>query len=217
VTLLSGGFDSPVASYLMSKRGCKQTFAFFYAYPFVGEEVKEKIISIAKVLGKYQRGSKLHIIPFGDIQNLISKKCHEEYRTILFRKYMMDCSYLLADKVKADALLTGDALGQVSSQTIGNIQAIEYFAKKPIFRPLVGFNKIEIINLAREVGTHDISIIPHDDACSLFAPKSPIIRPDMEYFKKFEKDDEVDAEVEKAVANAEIIKISLTGELLLDE
>lgn len=214
ITLLSGGFDSPVASFLMSKRGCKQTFVFFYAYPFVGDEVKTKIMDIAKVLGQYQRHSRLHIIPFGNIQDLIAKHCETEYRTILFRKAMLQCSEILARRIKAGALLTGDSLGQVSSQTIGNISVAESSVELPIFRPLVGYNKIEIIDLARKIGTHDISIIPHDDACSLFAPKHPIIKPDKKYVAKFESVLPLHDHLEKCLDEAEIYNISLTGDII---
>lgn len=214
ITMLSGGFDSPVASYLMSKRGCRQTFVFFYAYPFVGDEVKEKIFELVKVLGKFQRYSTLYIVPFGDFQSHISKECREDYRTVLFRKYMIECSNLIADRINADALLTGDALGQVSSQTIGNMSLLDRVSLRPIFRPLVGYNKIEIVNLSKEIGTHDISVIPHDDACSLFAPKHPIIKPDWTYFERFiQKFDSVPM-LNECIDAAEKYSISLKGELL---
>lgn len=212
VTLLSGGFDSPVASYLMAKRGTKQTFAFFYAYPYVGNAVKEKIVKMASVLGTYQKGSKLYIIPFGDIQDKIAKTCDEDYRTLLFRRLMIETSDALAIKIKADALLTGDSLGQVSSQTIDNMCYLDKVATKMIFRPLVGHNKIEIVNLSKEVGTHDISIIPHDDACSLFAPKHPVIRPNLEYLKEYAAQQDFKEEIAQALDKAEVHFISVSGE-----
>jgi thiamine biosynthesis protein ThiI len=213
VSLISGGFDSPVASYLMSRRGCRQTFIFFYAYPFVGEEVKNKILELMKVLGRYQRHCRLYIAAFGDIQQIISKRCKEDYRTLLFRKAMLRCAELLARKVKAEALLTGDALGQVSSQTIGNIAVLDKFSSLPIFRPLLGFNKVEIIDLAKKIGTHDISVIPHDDACSLFAPRHPIIRPRESYLEQFHREVTMDEQLQRCLEEAEIYDISLTGEL----
>lgn len=216
VTMLSGGFDSPVASYLMSRRGCKQTFVFFHAYPYVGDEVKEKIIQISSVLGSYQKNSKLYVVPFGPLQDKIAQDCKEEYRTLFFRRFMVECSNTIADKVHGHALLTGDALGQVSSQTISNISYLDSVIDKPIFRPLIGHNKIEIVNLSRKVGTHDISVIPHDDACSLFAPKHPIIRPDIAYLKEFEKEFDYTDEVTTAVNNSEIYSIRCTGEVILD-
>jgi thiamine biosynthesis protein ThiI len=214
VALLSGGFDSPVASFLMFKRGCRQTFIFFYAYPFVGGEVKDKVVKLVQILGRYQRNSRLYIVPFGDIQNLISKNCHEDYRTLLFRKAMLQCSTLLARKLKAGALLTGDALGQVSSQTIGNISVLDKVSALPIFRPLLGYNKIEIIDLAKRIGTHDISMIPHDDACSLFAPKHPVIRPSHSYLGKFDHQVQLEEPLNKCLQEAEVVEISMTGELV---
>lgn len=202
VTLLSGGFDSPVASYLMSKRGCSQTFAFFYAYPFVGESVKDKIIEIAKVLSHYQHGGTLYIIPFGEIQKLISQNCKEDYRTLFFRKYMLECAGLLAKMVEADGLLTGDSLGQVSSQTMGNLVALDKFIEQSIFRPLIGMNKSEIIKLSKEVGTHDISIIPHDDACSLFAPQYPVTVPSMKYLNEYFSSNDFTQELKTIIAKS---------------
>jgi thiamine biosynthesis protein ThiI len=213
VALLSGGFDSPVASFLMSKRGCRQTFIFFYAYPFVGDEVKDKVLKLVRILGRYQRHSRLYIVPFGEVQNLISKNCQANYRTLLFRKAMLQCSTLLARKVKAEALLTGDALGQVSSQTIGNISVLDKVSPLPIFRPLLGYNKIEIIVLAKKIRTHDISVIPHDDACSLFAPKHPVIRPSASYLEKFDKEVQLEGQLNKCLRDAEVYEISLTGAL----
>lgn len=211
LSLLSGGFDSPVASYLMAKRGCRLTFAFFYAYPFVGDEVKDKIIKLTEVLGRFQRFSRLFIIPFGEVQNAIAKECKNDYRTVLFRKAMLECANLLARKIHADALVTGDSLGQVSSQTIGNISALDDYSTKPIFRPLIGFNKIEIIDLAKKIGTHDISVIPHDDACSLFAPKHPIIKPDTDYLKEFAQQFPLENELKEAIEKAWVYEISLSG------
>ncbi len=213
VVLLSGGFDSPVASFLMSKRGCRQTFIFFYAYPFVGDEVKEKVFKLVRILGRYQRHSRLYIVPFGEVQNLISKNCQADYRTLLFRKAMLQCSTLLARKVKAEALLTGDALGQVSSQTIGNIAVLDRVSPLPIFRPLLGYNKIEIIALAKKIGTHDISVVPHDDACSLFAPKHPVIRPSASYLNKFDNKVQLEEHLNKCLQDVEVYEISLTGGL----
>lgn len=213
VTLISGGFDSPVASYMMSKRGVSQVFAFFYAYPFVGDEVKEKIKTMCQELGKYQKGSKLYVLPFGEIQNLISKQCDEEYRTLLFRKYMIETADLLARKTRSDALIMGDALGQVSSQTMQNMQALDSSVNRIILRPLVGFNKLEIVNLSKIVGTHDISIIPHDDACSLFAPKHPVLRPDWKYWNDFVAKTDIKDQLWKCVENAEVYSIEIDGEL----
>jgi tRNA uracil 4-sulfurtransferase len=212
ITLLSGGFDSPVASYMMSKRGCRQSFVFFYAYPFVGEEVKDKIVKLMEVLATFQKGTALYIVPFGNIQKKIAKTCKEDYRTMLFRKYMVDCANILAGKVGAKALLTGDALGQVSSQTIGNIGLIDSITNRPVLRPLIGFNKMETILKSKDIGTHDISIIPHDDACSLFAPKHPVIHPDNKYWLEYCSGNEYGEEIQNALNNALKIQFNVKGE-----
>lgn len=212
ITMISGGFDSPVASYMMSKRGCKQDFIFFYAYPYVGEEVKEKILSICSVLGQFQKGCRLWVVPFGEIQNTIAKDCYEEYRTILFRKYMVETANLLARRVKAQAIVTGDALGQVSSQTMQNMSVMDKFSEKMILRPLVGFNKIEIIRLSQKIGTHDISVIPHDDACSLFSPKHPVIKADYVYMRNYSMEFDYTKLMEKALDESEVYRIDVLGE-----
>jgi thiamine biosynthesis protein ThiI len=215
VTLISGGFDSPVASYMMSKRGCKQTFIFFYAYPYVGEEVKEKIVEICQVLSRYQNGCKLYVVPFGEFQNYIAKECREDYRTLLFRKYMIDVASYLAYKSKAQSLVMGDALSQVSSQTMHNMSALDSACKRLVLRPLVGMNKIEIISKSQEIGTHDISIRPHDDACSLFAPKHPVTRPDYNYWEEFIKEHGCYDLVKKAYEEAEVYAFDLKGDYVI--
>lgn len=217
ITLLSGGIDSPVASFMMSKRGCAQSFAFFHSYPFVGQEVLDKIFSLATILGKFQAGCRLYIIPFGEIQNLISKNCREEYRTVFFRKFMIEAANLLADRIKADALLTGDSISQVSSQTIGNLSILDRSSKRPIFRPLIGLNKNEIVEKAQEIGTFETSILPHDDACSLFAPLRPVINPSLKYWEKFSEEFQIKEDLLNCVKNAKVYEISPKGTITLLE
>lgn len=213
LTLLSGGFDSPVASFLMSKRGVKQSFVFFHAYPYVGREVLKKIKDLTSTLAKYQRQVHLYVVPFGDIQNLISQKCKEDYRTLIFRRFMIEIANLIADRTKAQALVTGDCIGQVSSQTMPNLHLMDKVSSRMIMRPLLGYNKIEIIRLAEEIGTHDISIIPHDDACSLFASKNPIINPNLEYWNSWDEGMDFSKELKAAVDNTEAYSVNLKGEL----
>lgn len=213
VTLLSGGFDSPVASFMMSKRGMKQSFVFFHAYPFVGHEVVEKIKNLTSVLSKFQKHCHLYIVPFGDIQNEIAKNCREEYRTLLFRKFMVETANLICERISADALITGDSLGQVSSQTLMNMTLVDKSSKRLIFRPLVGFNKLEVLNLALKIGTHDISIIPHDDACSLFAPANPVTNANENYWDKFNSELNLTDLLNKAIDTAEVYSVNLKGEL----
>ncbi len=213
VTMLSGGIDSPVASYLMSKRGCRQTFMFFYAFPIVGEEVKGKIEKLISILGKYQSGCRLYIIRSGEFQKKLMKLCKEEYRTVIFRKYMMETGTVLAEKIGAQALLTGDSLGQVSSQTLINISEIDHFTRLSIFRPLVGLNKIEIIQLGKKIGTYEISIIPYDDACSMLAPSHPVLRSDRTFLKKFFTENDLSGDILTLVENADIYDIDPLGSI----
>lgn len=213
LTMLSGGFDSPVASHMMIKRGIKQSFVFFHAYPFVGYEVLEKIKNLASILAKYQKQSHLYIIPFGNIQNLIAKNCREEYRTLFFRRFMIEISNLLSDKIMANAIITGDSVGQVSSQSMENLLLMNNCSRRLIMRPLIGFNKQEIMNLGKTINTHEISILPHDDACSLFAAKNPIIKPNLDYWNTWNPNFDLTKELNTALDAAEIYSINLKGEL----
>lgn len=197
LTMLSGGFDSPVASYKMITRGMHQTFAFFHAYPFVGNEVKEKILALGKQIASYQQGGLLIVFPFGEVQKFIAKNCREEYRTNLFRWAMVKCCNFIAKEVNTTAVITGDSLGQVSSQTLENMKLMDEASDQIIIRPLIGSSKREIMSVAQKIGTHDISIIPHDDACALFAPKNPIIRPNLGYW--YEITEQMKPELEELI------------------
>ncbi|EPZ49469.1 tRNA sulfurtransferase ThiI [Bacteriovorax sp. BAL6_X] len=211
VTLLSGGIDSPVASYLMARRGVRQSFAFFYAYPYVGEEVKEKILELGKILSKFQDSFKLYVLPYGDIQNYIAKNCKEDYRTLFFRKYMMDTSAYLARRAKASALIMGDALAQVSSQTLQNMSVLDRSCPMLVMRPLIGMNKLDIITEAKKIDTFETSIIPHDDACSMFAPKHPVIKADTKYFMEFCEEHDLSELIKECVNNAEVYQYDIQG------
>ncbi|MBC7537753.1 MAG: tRNA 4-thiouridine(8) synthase ThiI [Bacteriovorax sp.] len=213
VTMLSGGFDSPVASYMMMKRGIRQSFVFFYAYPFVGAEVLDKIKTLSSLLAKYQKQSHLYIVPFGNVQNLIAKNCKEEYRTMFFRRFMVEITNMLCDRINAEAIITGDSVGQVASQTVGNLFLIDKSSRRLIMRPLIGFNKQEVIDLSEVIGTHKVSILPHDDACSLFASKNPIIKPSHDYWNNWNPDIDLTNELNKALDGVEIYSINLKGEL----
>ncbi|WP_412463120.1 tRNA uracil 4-sulfurtransferase ThiI [Halobacteriovorax sp. RT-2-6] len=211
ITLLSGGIDSPVASYLMARRGVRQSFAFFYAYPYVGEEVKDKILELGKILSKFQDSFKLYVLPYGDIQNYIAKNCKEDYRTLFFRKYMMDTSAYLARRTKASALIMGDALSQVSSQTLQNMSVLDRSCPMLVMRPLIGMNKLDIITEAKKIDTFETSIIPHDDACSMFAPKHPVIKAEIKYFMEFCEEHDLSELIKECVNNAEVYQYDIQG------
>jgi thiamine biosynthesis protein ThiI len=168
-------------------------------------------------LATFKRQSHLYIIPFGDIQNAIAKSCHEEYRTILFRKYMILTANLLCDRIGANAIITGDSLGQVSSQTLTNLSLMDKASDKIILRPLVGFNKLEVIRLAEKIGTHDISVIPHDDACALFAPENPVTNANITYWKEHESENDLTDLLNKAIDTAGVYSVNAIGELFKKE
>lgn len=212
VTMLSGGFDSPVASFLMSHRGLSQTLVFFHAHPFVGDEVKEKILNIAKHLALYNKRIELITVPFGAVQQAIAEKAKNDYRTLFFRRAMVVMSNMIAERNGADAIITGDSLSQVSSQTIQNLAVIDKASDRPVLRPLIGMNKREIIELAEKIGTHDISIIPHDDACALFAPKNPVIRGDSHYTREFFSENNFDQIYHDALAQSELLAFNAKAE-----
>ncbi|MBF0206469.1 MAG: tRNA 4-thiouridine(8) synthase ThiI [Oligoflexia bacterium] len=213
LTLLSGGFDSPVASYLMFKRGLNQSFAFFHAYPFVGDEVLDKVLSIVKKLSAYQLQTMLYIVPFGEIQRQIVKNARPAYRTIFFRRYMLELATMLATKIAASALITGDALGQVASQTLGNLALVNQCTNMPILRPLIGFSKPEILELAQDIGTYDISVIPQDDACSLLADKHPVTNPYHAYWQHFAKNIFLQGDLEIALKTTRCLRVDWMGKV----
>ena len=173
IIMLSGGIDSPVAAYYAMKRGMAVTYVHFHSAPLVSEASVEKVRDMVEILKKYQPKSKLYLVKFAPIQQQIMVECNPKLRVVLYRRYMMKISEKIAELEHAKAIFTGEALGQVASQTIENISVVEESVTLPILRPLIGFDKIEIINKAIEIGTYDISILPHEDCCTLFVPKHP--------------------------------------------
>lgn len=173
--LLSGGIDSPVAIWLAMKRGLLVECLYFHAAPFIGEATKQKVVELAAALSRFSHSMRLYVIPFADVQVAIKKGAPEGYRTLLYRRSMNRIASRLATELEASALVTGESLGQVASQTIENIRAIEDAAAHLIVRPLVTFDKEETMTIARRIGTFDISARPHPDCCSLFQPARPKI------------------------------------------
>lgn len=187
VCLLSGGIDSPVAAHRMMKRGCSVLFVHFHSYPYQSKTSQEKAGDIVEILNQYQRPSRLYFIPFGDVQKEIVLSVPAKYRVVLYRRMMLRMAEAIAKKESALALITGDSLGQVSSQTLENMATIENATTLPVLRPLIGMDKGEIIDQARQIGTYDISIIPDQDCCQLFIPKNPAVRTTIEEIEKVEK------------------------------
>ena len=207
LALLSGGIDSPVASFLMMKRGCKVDFIHFHSFPLVSKKSIEKVKELIKVLNKFQNKSKLYLIPFADIQSEIKTKIEARYRIIFYRRFMLKISEEVAKKENAKALVTGDSLGQVSSQTLQNIFSISEAVKIPIFRPLIGLDKEEIVSLAKKIGTYEISIKPQEDCCTLFIPKHPTTKAKIEIVKKLEKKLAMKKLIKNAIKKAEVLII----------
>lgn len=171
--LLSGGIDSPVAAYRMMRRGCRALYIHFHSFPHTNIESQEKVRHILRILSRFQLNSQLHLVPFADVQREIVAYAPPPLRVILYRRFMVRIAEDLAGKEKASALVTGDSLGQVASQTLENLRTVSAAATLPIFRPLIGDDKEEIIRIAREIGTYDLSILADQDCCSLFVPKHP--------------------------------------------
>ncbi|MBF0313771.1 MAG: tRNA 4-thiouridine(8) synthase ThiI [Oligoflexia bacterium] len=213
LTLLSGGFDSPAASYLMFRRGIAQTYLFFHSYPFVGEEVYQKVLSLVRILTRYQPRTLLYVIPFGEIQKAIARDCKPAYRTLFFRHYMLCLATKICAKIKASAIITGDSLGQVASQTLPNISLLDNSTPLPILRPLIGYNKSEILNLASTIGTHNISILPQDDACSLLADKHPATHPHLGYWNSFHAENDFTPLLENALQGIRHTRVDWNGNI----
>jgi len=203
--LISGGIDSPVAANLMQKRGAKIVFLNFDAYPATPKENQEKVKDLVKVLSEYQFGAKLYIVSFLEVQQEVIKKVPEDYRVVFYRRMMLRIARMIALQENILALVTGESLGQVASQTVENIRAISEAIDLPILRPLIGFNKEEIVNVAREIGTYELSAQPFADCCSLYVPQHPVIRADLNLVLDIEKDWEFDKILNKVVEKAGII------------
>ena len=212
VTLLSGGIDSPVSSYMIAKRGVRLIPVHFFSFPYTSEAAKEKVVELAQELTAWCGKMRLCIVPFTHIQEEIRDKCPEAYFTILMRRFMMR----IADRIAADngcgALVTGENLGQVASQTMSAMAVTENVCARPVLRPLIGFDKEEIVRLARRIGTFATSILPYEDCCTVFTPRHPELRPTVAKAEEAERALDVGALVEEAVRGAEHLTLEVGGE-----
>jgi len=206
LALLSGGIDSPVAAYYALKRGVRVDFAHFHSLPFTSPASLEKVESLAKALLKFQISAKIHFIPLADIQKEIVLKAPEKLRIILYRRMMLRIAEKLARDNNYPALYTGESVGQVASQTLENIKAAEEVISLPVLRPLIGFDKEDIIKKAKEIGTYEISILPHEDCCARFVPEHPETKADLKKVQEAEKKLDIEKMIEKAVEKIEIEK-----------
>lgn len=205
--LLSGGIDSPVAGYCIAKRGVEISAVHFHSYPYTSERAKEKVITLAKMLSEYCCGVKLYVVPFTEPQLAIHEKCPEEYGTLIMRRFMMRIASKIAEKEQARVLVTGESIGQVASQTIEALCCTDAVAGMPVFRPLIGNDKIEIIHIAEKIGTYETSCLPYEDCCTVFTPRHPCTHPKMEKVEAAEKCLDIEALVNAAVEGTELIQL----------
>lgn len=206
--LLSGGIDSPVAGYMMAKRGMKLDAVHFHSAPYTSEMAKQKVVDLARLVSKYATEIDLYVVPFTDIQLAIHQNCPAELMITVMRRFMMRISERLAFKTGAGAVITGESLGQVASQTLQSITVTNSVIEKlPVFRPLIGMDKSEIMKISRDIGTYETSILPYEDCCTVFLPKNPVTRPKVEIAQKAESKLDVETLISKAMENIELIKV----------
>ena len=207
VTMLSGGIDSPVSTYMMAKRGMRMLPVHFFSFPYTSELAKQKVLDLAEILTGYCGRMTVEVVPFTHIQEEIRAKCPEEYFTIIMRRMMMRIASRIALDNRCGALITGESLGQVASQTMEAMAATEDCAALPVLRPLVGMDKAEVIAISRKIGCFDTSILPYEDCCTVFTPRHPCTHPKLDKVREAEAPLDVDALVEEAVMNIERVKI----------
>ncbi len=203
--LLSGGIDSPVAGYMIGKRGVALEAIHFFSYPYTSDRAKDKVIKLAGIVSEYVGKIKVHVVPFTEIQVQIRDKCPEEYLTLIMRRFMMEISERIARENGCDALITGENLGQVASQTMLALGVTNDAVDMPVFRPLIGLDKNDIVEMAREIGTFDTSILPYEDCCTVFTPKRPATKPRLEKVVKYQQLLDCEKLIEEAVAGVETI------------
>ncbi len=201
--LISGGIDSPVAGYMMCKRGMKLNCLHFHSFPYTGEAAKEKVIELTKKVGEYNGGINLYVVSFTHIQEAIHEHCPEEFMITIMRRFMMRIAERLAVQQGDQAIITGESLGQVASQTIESITSSNSVVTMPMLRPLIAFDKLDIIDIAKKIDTYETSILPYEDCCTVFLPKYPAIKPNLERVKKAESKLDVEGLIEEAFKKVE--------------
>ena len=207
VTLLSGGIDSPVSSYMIAKRGVRLIPVHFFSFPYTSEQAKQKVIELARLLTVYCGRMTIEVVPFTHIQEEIRAKCDEDYFTLIMRRFMMRIAQKIADANGAKAIVTGENLGQVASQTMEAMASTQAVTDLPVLQPLIGMDKEEIVRLARKIGTFETSILPYEDCCTVFTPKHPKTKPKLRDVEQIESALDIDALVEEAYAGIERIKV----------
>lgn len=206
--LLSGGIDSPVAGYMMAKRGLKLQAVHFYSYPYTSQQAKQKVITLAQQLCEYVDDIKLHCISFTKVQEEIHAKCAPEFMITIMRRIMMRVAEIIAKREDLGAIVTGESLGQVASQTMQSMTVTEDALESlPIFRPCIGLDKEDIVKIAKEIGTFETSILPYEDCCTVFLPKNPVIKPKLAKARSEEANLDIEALVSECIAGEEVIHI----------
>lgn len=204
--LLSGGIDSPVAGYMIARRGVVIDAVHFHSFPHTSERAKEKVITLAELLSKYCGEIRLNVVPFTKIQEEIYEKCPDKYLTVIMRRYMMKIAEQAARRSGAGALITGESIGQVASQTLNALYCTDEAVKMPVFRPLIGMDKLEIMDIARKIGTYETSILPYEDCCTVFTPRHPATKPGLEKVIEAEMALEEEKLIAEALDGLEIIR-----------
>ena len=207
VSLLSGGIDSPVSSYMIAKRGVQLELLHFASPPYTSQQAREKVLQLAQELTVWCGRLTVHVVPFTEIQEEIRRKCPEDHFTLIMRRFMMRLGDALAHELACKAIVTGESLGQVASQTIQALVVSDDVATLPVLRPLIGMDKEEIVRIARHVGTFDTSILPYEDCCTVFTPRHPKTKPDLEQVREYEAALDIDGLCGKALAGREMIRL----------
>ena len=207
IVMLSGGIDSPVAAYMMAKRGMTLRAVHFHSFPYTSMQAKQKVLDLAKIVKKYTLHMTVDVVSFTEIQTAIHEKCPEEYMITIMRRFMMRIAERIAKNHGAGAVITGESLGQVASQTLESITSTNSVATIPVFRPLIGFDKDEIIEISQKIGAFETSILPYEDCCTIFLPKRPVTKPRLAQVEKIESVLDIETLVENALSNIETVVI----------
>ena len=207
--LLSGGIDSPVAGYMIAKRGVKIDAVYFHAPPYTSERAKQKVVELAELVARYSGPIRLHVVNFTDIQLYIYDQCPHEELTIIMRRYMMRIAEHFAKKSNCLGLITGESIGQVASQTLQSLAATNEVCTLPVYRPVIGFDKQEIVEISKEINTFETSIQPFEDCCTIFVAKHPVTKPNLNVIHRSEGklEEKIDQLMEEALRTTEVIEI----------
>ena len=204
VVAISGGIDSPVAGHMIAKRGVQISAVHFYSYPYTSERAREKVAELTHILAGFAGEVTLYLVPFTEIQLAIYEKCPQSETTVLMRRLMMQIAEKIAVSCGAQALITGESIGQVASQTIESLTVTNDAVAMPVFRPLIGFDKEEIVERAKAIGSYDTSILPFEDCCTVFVPQHPVTKPKLEDLRRIEGLVDFAPMIEKAIAETEV-------------